>query len=130
MPLDGLTTYVNQCPKCKRVMLIEVSQFGVSHIGDIGVVCADCLNRNDKYLQEHPEILEEIDFMQKEGMTLEEAHHKAMVNKAENDPDYIKYKLNGSIGYADKEFWEANHQEGYAFQYAKRLPKKSDEKVD
>jgi hypothetical protein len=40
---DSLEMHKLKCPHCKRDILVDITQFGISHIATISCVCAECL---------------------------------------------------------------------------------------
>lgn len=50
-----------ECRKCGRKIIVEMGLIGTQHHVGTGVTCADCLEINDKFKQEFPEIAQRIE---------------------------------------------------------------------
>lgn len=52
-----------KCNKCGKKILVEIHQFGISHIASTVVTCAKCIVFNkisDEFKKEHPDVINDL----------------------------------------------------------------------
>lgn len=61
-PKGGLASegHLLECPKCKRKIHVAMALIGVPHHLGTTAMCAECLDIEDKFVQEFPEVAEKI----------------------------------------------------------------------
>jgi hypothetical protein len=59
---DGISLigHKKKCIKCGRRILVQLPMFGVPHHFDASVCCCDCLEIDEGFKKEHPEIAEDL----------------------------------------------------------------------
>jgi len=52
-----------KCDQCEKEFLVEITQFGISHINSISVICRECISDDmcsDEYKKDRPEDYKEL----------------------------------------------------------------------